>query len=182
VISDPVIGERFGRLTVTAVGMRLGRIRAAAVQCDCGAERVVPVYPLRSGARSSCGCSRPSLGTPEELTGRRFGMLTVGRVYRDGRYLRADVLCDCGGAKQGVYVHNLKAMSSCGHACSERRAASPIVGRRYGRFVVTARLPGAADTSRLFPSLDVAVCTPGDARGLRRFRAGLPLDPPRSPR
>lgn len=43
-------------------------------------------------------------------------------------------------------------------------------------------LAWAAATSRLFPALDVAVCTPGDARGLRRFRAGLPLDPPRSPR
>ncbi len=156
-LPTPEIGERFGRLTVTGVGLHAGPARAAGVRCDCGNERVVAVSALRSGVRVSCGCRRPSLGTPEDLVGRRFGMVTVVRAYRADRYLRADVRCDCGVEKAGLYAHNLKTLASCGCVVRKRREESPVVGRRYGRLVVVERLQSK-------PPIYRVVCDCGNER------------------
>lgn len=54
------IGTRFGRLVVTEkhLGKRSdGRNRTmASARCDCGAEIVTPIYNLKSGNTTSCGC------------------------------------------------------------------------------------------------------------------------------
>lgn len=55
---QPVIGERFGRLTVisTDVIRRPRAINQWQVRCDCGQERWVQQYRLCHGITISCGC------------------------------------------------------------------------------------------------------------------------------
>lgn len=57
----PVVGDRFGRLTVTGRApdsqtKRGGRLVLFHVVCDCGTEKVVPSDSIRSGRSNSCGC------------------------------------------------------------------------------------------------------------------------------
>ncbi len=57
VYDAPETGKRFGRLVVSFVsggyahGFRIGHCI-----CDCGTEKDVPLYVLRRGASTSCGC------------------------------------------------------------------------------------------------------------------------------
>jgi len=51
-------GQRFGKLTVLAPAENIDRRTAWLCRCDCGRERVVKTYYLRSGKVTSCGCDR----------------------------------------------------------------------------------------------------------------------------
>ncbi len=107
-------GRRFGRLIVLAyAGKRDGMHRWRCL-CDCGRETVVGQTPLLSGRTKSCGC----LGRPEvkDLTGRRFGRLTVtAYAGKEGGVHRWRCICDCG--EETVVSHSMLLSSktkSCG--------------------------------------------------------------------
>lgn len=51
-----ITGERFGRLTVKGVGVRVRGIFAWFCVCDCGASLSVETGALKSGNTTSCGC------------------------------------------------------------------------------------------------------------------------------
>lgn len=55
----PIVGLRFGKLSVLSEGTRdhTGRVRLVA-KCDCGEVVLVRPSNLRSGATTSCGCER----------------------------------------------------------------------------------------------------------------------------
>src|SRR5215217_7751529 len=66
-LPPPAIGEVFGRLTVLANDLQMpptkwqqerGRegTRAALTRCECGQEKLIRLYTLRSGKSTSCGC------------------------------------------------------------------------------------------------------------------------------
>lgn len=55
--ADHMIGERFGSWVVKSVARPNGRLTAWCM-CDCGNERSVTAYALRSGTSKSCGCHR----------------------------------------------------------------------------------------------------------------------------
>lgn len=50
------IGDRYGRLTVTAAPATVGRYLKVAVVCDCGKAFVGDHNNIRKGATKSCGC------------------------------------------------------------------------------------------------------------------------------
>lgn len=116
-------GAQIGEWTVLGRGPS-DSARAVRYQCrcSCGAERLVRAQSLRramagldNGSRS-CGCLHRV-----EMTGARYGMLTVlgyaapRRVNRD----QVLVLCDCGETKV-VWTNHVRrgATRSCG--CSKR--------------------------------------------------------------
>lgn len=84
------IGERFGRLTVTAVsdkrtsnGSRVYR----DVICDCGTvKKDVQIWSLKSGQIKSCGCLRVEFGKAKKgitkYTGDTAALLVAYRDYR----------------------------------------------------------------------------------------------------
>lgn len=51
-----LVGQRFGRLTVTARAGILRKQSAWACRCSCGSEVFLPANYLRSGDTTSCGC------------------------------------------------------------------------------------------------------------------------------
>ncbi len=111
-IRKNLIGMRFGRLTV--VSMAPERYVTPAghsyikwhCKCDCGCEVDVLGSRLSSGRTRSCGCYRKAVYAERkkvDLTGRRFGKLTViGRspdyfIYPSGqKEVRWICRCDCG--------------------------------------------------------------------------------------
>lgn len=93
-----LIGQTFGRLTVAeqAPSDERGQ-RRWLCRCECGGTRLVTTAYLTGGRVTDCGC-----GKSPDLTGKRFGRLTVlGRSDRRGsRGARTTPLwecrCDCG--------------------------------------------------------------------------------------
>lgn len=53
-----IVGERFGRLTVTARAEGNGRQSRWLCRCDCGRTRIAVGSELRNGYVKSCGCLR----------------------------------------------------------------------------------------------------------------------------
>lgn len=122
-----IIGKRFGRLVVVELierkihGTMSFRWRCV---CDCGNETTAKTADLNRGHVSSCGCLRIDRlreASFNDLSGKRFGDLTVLCLYnRDGesRWL---CKCDCGQTTivrgSALVTNNTK---SCG--CGSKRA------------------------------------------------------------
>lgn len=122
-------GERFGRLVVTGrapnyVSPNGDTNTRWNCHCDCGNDIVVPQSGLRSQGTISCGCYRREVTSKnmlEDLTGQKFGMLTVvdrgdNLYHPNGGYsVTWNCICDCGG-KISVQAGNLKNghTTSCG--------------------------------------------------------------------
>lgn len=94
-------------------------------RCKCGNVKDVLGGSLRTGHTSSCGCR--NLRTPhnfQDLTGQKFGMLTVLHRSEDrGRNARWICKCDCGNQSE-VAASKLRTgwTSSCG--CLKHRSGS----------------------------------------------------------
>lgn len=134
-------GKHFGRLTVLEkTEKRQDRYVLWRCRCDCGNEIFVNTKSLTRGTISDCGCiprktaRRGSIA--EDLTGRRFGRLTVIErgENRNGRTCWL-CRCDCGTEKL-VPAHELKAGRSKSCGCLRRQTGKSVVdlsGQRFGR-------------------------------------------------
>lgn len=96
-LPDPIPGQRFGTWTVLSPLAERDpeRRRTWLARCNCGAERALSARTLRRPCL--CDCTRAAF----DLTGRRFGRLTV--IGRDntqpvghGQSTRWICRCDCG--------------------------------------------------------------------------------------
>lgn len=115
-------GQRFGRLTV--VGPSPERYNGAVkwiCKCDCGNTSFVTAGNLKRGGTKSCGCARPK-GPKEDLTGRRFGILTVVRLdeLRVKDKYTWECRCDCGNTAY-VTASNLKSGNSKSCGCLRKK-------------------------------------------------------------
>lgn len=143
-------GQRFGRLTAMVLsGPSAAYGRRWSCQCDCGNTTVVTAASLRRGNTKSCGCLRHAAKPrARDLSGMRFGKLTAierapNRPYGRGVITMWRCVCDCGGES---VVSTSKLVSgwtkSCG--CFRREAGRHrvhnLVGRRFGRLLVIARI------------------------------------------
>lgn len=99
-----IIGQKFGKLTVIerAENTKSGKVRWLC-QCECGNRKVVTGGDLRSGHTTSCGCTHYEKTTLIDLTGKRFGRLTVlKRVFPPNTKNKAYWLCQCDCGKTTV--------------------------------------------------------------------------------
>lgn len=132
-------GQRFGRLV--AVEPTRQRVRGAVVwrcRCDCGREVLVESRKLSSGAVRSCGCTPPDYDGRKDLTGQRFGRLTV-LGQSDHRTKSRNALwrcqCDCGNEIETTKARLISGgAASCG--CGRKPPLKNWVGKRFGRAVV----------------------------------------------
>lgn len=113
-------------------------------ECECGKRKVIRHSQLISKKVDSCGCmhtervNRPHI----DITGKRFGRLTVIEWQGNGKWL---CKCDCG--KQ-VAVKTAKLNNghtkSCGclNMDNIKTRTVDMVGRKFGRLTVIKRLNG----------------------------------------
>lgn len=136
--SSNLTGLRFGKLTAVektdkySCGYNVWRCR-----CDCGNEVFVASRNLKNKNTTSCGCAKALKYT--DLTGQRFGMLTVIRMV--GRNEGGQVLwlcrCDCGGdvvTTSGQLRAGYR--KSCG--CLSRPPLKKWIGMKFGELTVIA--------------------------------------------
>lgn len=135
-------GQRFGKLTVIApLSIAKNRYRQWLCQCDCGKKTIADTKELRRVFMPNCGClvktprKSPPLRSQLDLTGRRFGHLTVlDRVQDTGKEKNCIIWrcrCDC-GAEKNVRSTNLRqgVITDCGCIRSKEH---DLTGRRFGR-------------------------------------------------
>lgn len=133
-----MVGRKFGRLTVIGEAGKNERGQLMwECQCDCGNKKVVLGHNLRTGNTVSCGCARG-----KDLTGQRFGRLTVLKQVeerRDGKVMW-ECQCDCGKIH---YVSRACLRSgytkSCGCLREEKVAEDrheDLTGQRFGSLTV----------------------------------------------
>ena len=140
-------GDRFGRWTVLDSYITTEKNeRKWLCRCDCGTERHVLERSLRNGGSLSCGCQRKEnamqTNTPD-LTGRRFGQLTViSRAENDKhRSSRWVCRCDCGQeyTVRGTLLTTGKVTRCPGEAHVKTYAYSDIAGQKFS--MLTALYP-----------------------------------------
>lgn len=111
-------GARFGRWTVIRrSGSNSSGQATWLCKCDCGTQRVVDGSSLRAGRSTGCGCIHENQKMTVDISGRRFGRLTVVRQEGINAQRKAMWLCKCDcGAELIVSGDNLRSghTQSCG--------------------------------------------------------------------
>ena len=114
----------FGELTVLEYGEPFyeksgDKIATWKCKCSCGNITTVSTNNLTSGATRSCGCLRRKtflkMFKDKDLTGKKFGKLTVLERILNEKGTKYKCLCDCGNIKiiRGTDLSNGKTQS-CG--------------------------------------------------------------------
>jgi len=138
----PEAGAQIGRWTVLEEIDLPGKERRWLCRCSCGTERTVLDRSLRYGGSVSCGCLRKERSeearTPD-LTGRRFGDLTVLKKTDSTRHGASRWICQCACGEecivQGTLLITGRKTRCTGKAHEKNYAYSDITGRRFGRLV-----------------------------------------------
>ena len=135
-------GRRFGRLLVQSQGMEIMGGRRQSVcrcLCDCGREvRVAASHLCKADGTPpkqptlSCGCAK-TLG---DLTGKKFGMLTVLRETANDKKAGRQWVCRCGCGNETVVSASALAsgfVRSCGCLQAARIAALASQSKKGAR-------------------------------------------------
>ena len=91
-------GMKFNRLTVIGpAGTDRRQHRLWECKCDCGGTTFATTSDLRHGHKKSCGCLK-RVSHAKDITGQRFGMLTVLKRAGTNKHRKAlwKCKCDCG--------------------------------------------------------------------------------------
>jgi hypothetical protein len=135
-------GRRFGRWKALRLfSSNKHKQRRYWCVCDCGTERAVLAYGLTSGHTKSCGC----LGKEEraksrlnDITGQRFGKLTVLERAGSDRNKQATWLCLCDCGKKHVTRGRLLTRGDT-TSCGCLRAPPDLTSKRFERLLVLKR-------------------------------------------
>ena len=144
-------GHKFGRLTVLREDPRrdkYGRVKWIC-RCDCGNIVSAAGSDLMKGSVKSCGCLHKELAeeNKDDLTGRRFGRLTVleedSQRTKQGK-IRWICQCDCGNiisvAGTELKKNNTKSCGCLRKEFADQRKGN-LIGQRFGRLTVLEEDP-----------------------------------------
>ena len=99
---DDLVGKKYGKLTILKRnGHHIQKSGATKVvvtcQCDCGNIVDVQLYKVLTGHTTSCGCyhSEKVKEIKDDLTGKKFGKLTVIERVIDDSNKRTTWKCEC---------------------------------------------------------------------------------------
>lgn len=140
-----LVGQRFGKLIVVAQDKTFeGKGSRWICDCDCGTKGVlVRREMLVRGKTKSCGCYKQEYlqSVFKDLTGQKFGKLTVKSRYdKQGKTFW---LCDCDCGTKGVIASSsdLKRgdKSSCGCIRKAYIKEHDLTNKKFGRLTVKAK-------------------------------------------
>lgn len=128
----PLEGKVFGDLTVVE---KVGKDKYGNVlwrcKCSCGGEKTFTGTRLSSGSKTHCGCKKVN---PYDLTGKRFGKLTVieKKIVKKG-HPRWVCKCDCGEIYETTaYLLGKKENPSC----LKCKITTDLTGQKFGNWTV----------------------------------------------
>ena len=136
------IGDRFGHLTIINKDTRPMHRSSWLCRCDCGRELYIITSNLQRGIKS-CGCSHFSdKYTSIDLTGQRFGHLTVISRHESARN-NTQWLCRCDCGKE-VLVYTAALIKGKRKSCGCKTGTPEVqelnlIGQRFGYLTVLER-------------------------------------------
>ena len=104
-------GRRYGRLLVISMVYAAGKDAKAKCVCDCGAEKTVTAYNLKSGNTKSCGCYAHDSSV---ATGKALGAAFSKSSLRHGH--------TSGGRGSKTYISWCDAKKRCYNPANKRYA------------------------------------------------------------
>ena len=123
---NDLVGKRFGRWVVQYKTDKTTKNRSTIwhCKCDCGNEKDVDAYTLRSGQSQSCGCYAREIASEIakkkriDITGQRYGKLVALYPIYSGehdKHTKWHCRCDCGN-EVDIDMGNLRQgfSKSCG--------------------------------------------------------------------
>lgn len=130
-------GQHFGRWTVINITDKRTSSRGIIwhCKCDCGTEKDVDGYLLRSGQSKSCGCLQKELAAEQakkgrvDLTGQRFGKLVaLYPIYSGDKNIHTKwhCKCDCGN-ECDIDMGNLRSGKSQSCGCTQSKQEEEII-------------------------------------------------------
>lgn len=121
-----IAGHRFGKLVAVKIAKTIPSTYWEC-KCDCGKIAIVDGSKLRSKATISCGCARSRI---IDLTGQRFGRLTVLSLSHVNVFAYWNCICSCGtklvACSTRLKRKKRKNIQSCGCVCSEQTGMRAI--------------------------------------------------------
>lgn len=105
-------GRRYGRLSVVSMVYETGKDAKARCLCDCGAEKTVIAYNLKSGNTESCGCLARE--RTAELNRASFRGEIMGKANRTHGYSRTPTYASWRDAKKRCYSPQNKRFAEYG--------------------------------------------------------------------
>ena len=133
------IGQKIGRWTIQGDFILNSRKeRKWLCRCDCGTERYVLERSLLYGGSVSCGCFRRERALESnspDLTGKKFGELTVIRKVENTKHNSTQWLCKCSCGADYVVQGSLLVTGRRTHCgCkTDRGRPADITGKKFNR-------------------------------------------------
>ena len=132
-----ITGQKFGRWTVTNITDKRTKNRTIIwhCKCECGNEKDVDGYTLKSGQSKSCGCLNKELAAERcrqgriDLTGQRFGKLVaLYPIYSGDKNIHTKwhCKCDCGN-ECNIDMGNLRSGKSQSCGCTNSKQEENII-------------------------------------------------------
>lgn len=97
----PEVGDKFGRLTITAKADNKGKYKCWQVLCSCGAAKVVYDSSLRLGRTTSCGCLAKEVVTARVTVHGQCAKGKQSKTYKAW----ADMRQRCDNVGHGSYIN-----------------------------------------------------------------------------
>ena len=130
-------GQKFGRWTVLNITDKrtCNRTIIQHCKCECGNEKDVDGYTLKSGQSKSCGCLQRELAAERckqgriDLTGQRFGKLVAMYPIYSGNkneHTLWHCKCDCGN-ECDIDMGNLRSDKSQSCGCTQSKQEENII-------------------------------------------------------
>lgn len=143
-------GQKFGKLTARYILPKSEWLRERTTwfcTCECGGTTKVVAGDFAKGHKTNCGCM--STTVKKDLSGKRFGMLTViHEVPKEERTQKNKVmwecLCDCGNTTMAVsssLVNGIK--TSCG---CDTITYNDLTGQKFNMLTVLHRVEPKGST------------------------------------
>ena len=130
-------GQRFGRWTVMNITDKRTKNRTIIwhCKCDCGNEKDVDGYTLKSGQSKSCGCLQKEIASKNggqnkiDLTGQRYGkLIALYPIYSKdhNKHTVWHCKCDCGN-ECDIDMGNLRSGKSQSCGCTQSKQEENII-------------------------------------------------------
>lgn len=131
-------GQTFGYWQVQEEYTTINGLRKWKCRCQCGREKMVYENNLLTGKSKSCGCyaAQCSQKRIKDLTGQRFGRLTVIERSPNRKHGRICWRCQCDCGEECIVTsHDLTGghTKSCGCLKKEHGNALELSGSKFGR-------------------------------------------------
>ena len=97
-------GDTFGKLAVNGIAYKKGSKYYWDCDCLCGGHRIVAGDYLKNGKITDCGCVKKRPSNFTDLTGQKFGHLTVLREYDGNDKDRVHWICECDCENHNISV------------------------------------------------------------------------------